>query len=509
MRVVDGIRFRGLSRMAEENVDYKRAAKTTLLFSGVKVVTIIVGIIRNKLAAVLLGPIGIGINSIYQTYLQFVQTGAGLGLSSSAVRDVSEAYEQKDEKRFSRIISLTNRLVLLTALLGIVVTIIMSPFFSKWGFGNNSYTMSFIILSLCAGMQIYVENRLAILKGMRQMRSLANSTVVGSVAGLLISAPLYYFFRDNGIVPVLLLSAFVSLLVTNYYVNKIEYEHVKLSLKEIKKEGTPMLKMGIALMMINFLSGIASTIIISFIRGDGGLDIVAFYGTGQAIISSYFGIVLTAMTTDYYPRICGVYKDDMRLQDEVNAQSKLGMIMVFPLALIFIAFASFFIPLLYSNDFLDVMQYTDWALVGTIISVPSNCIAMILLAKQDAKVFTVISLVLNIVNVFLYIGAYRLWGLVGLGIANAVNIGLQWAVYSIIVGKKYHVLFSKSCNLMLSTIVVCVMASIFVKRIDDLIIRYSIQIILIVLSCLYALYWSNKMGIDVIKVIWSKINKKK
>lgn len=495
--------------MAEEHVDYKRAAKTTLLFSGVKVITIIVGIIRNKLAAVLLGPVGVGINSIFQTYLQFVQTGAGLGLSQSAVRDVSEACEQKNAERFSRIISLTNRLVVFTALLGIAVTIIMSPLFSQWGFGDKSYTMPFIMLSFCAGMQIYVENRLAILKGMRQMRSLANSTIIGSIVGLAVSAPLYYFFREKGIVPVLLLSAFASLLVTNYYVNKIKYDRVKLNFKEIRNEGAPMLKMGVALMMINFLSGIASTIVISFLRGEGGLDIVAFYGMGQAIITSYFGIVLTAMTTDYYPRICGVYKDNARLQDEVNAQSKLGLIMVFPLALIFIAFASFFIPLLYSDKFLEVSQFTDWALIGTLISVPSNCIAMILLAKQDAKVFTAISLAVNIVNVFLFIGGFLLWGLMGLGITYSVNVLLQWIVYSLVIGKRYNVMFSKSVNMMLLIVVAIVLMSIFTKRIDSLIIRYSIQLLLILFSCTYALYWAKKMDIDMVNVFKSRINRKK
>lgn len=489
----------------EKTVDYKRAAKTTILFSGVKVVTVVVSILRNKLAAVLLGPIGVGINNIYNTYLQFVQTGACLGLSQSAVRDISEAYELKDSRRFSRIISLTNRLVVLTSLLGILITVMMSPFFSRWGFGNGSYTISFILLSLSVGAHIYVENRIAVLKGMRQMRSLAYSTIIGSVAGLLICLPLYYFYREKGIVPVLLLSAFASLLVTNYYVNRIKIDQAKLSFKEIRTEGAPMIKMGIALMMINFLSGIASTIVISFLRGQGGLDIVAFYGMGQAIISSYFGIVLTAMTTDYYPRICVIYKDNARLQDEVNAQSKLGLIMVFPLALIFIAFASFFIPLLYSDKFMEVSQFTDWALIGTLISIPSNCIAMILLAKQDAKVFTTISLGVNIINVFLFIGGYLLWGLIGLGITYSVNVILQWIVYSLVIGKRYNVMFSKSANMMLLVVVTIVLMSIFTKMIGSLIIRYAIQILLILFSCIYSLYWSKKMNIDILGFMKSKI----
>lgn len=492
----------------EENVDYKRAAKTTLLFSGVRVVTIIAGIIRNKIAAVLLGPAGVGIISIYNTYLNFVQTGAGLGLSQSAVRDVSEACEQNNYERFSRIISLTNKLVLLTAFLGIVVTILMSPLFSEWGFGNDKYVVSFVLLSLCAGMQVYVENRLAILKGMRRMRSLAYSTIIGSIGGLIVSAPLYFLYGEKGIVPVLLLTAFISLLVTNYYVNRIKYERVKLSFWEVRTEGTPMLKMGVALMMINFLSGIVSTIIISYLRQKGGLDIVAYYGTGQTIITSYFGIVLMAMTTDYYPRICGVYKDDVRLQDEVNAQSKIGMIMVFPLALIFVAFASFFIPLLYSEKFLDVMLYTDWALLGTIITVPSNCIAMILLAKQDAKFFTTISLIMNIARVFILVGGYELYGIIGLGIAESLEIAIQWLVYSFVMGKRYNIRFSNATNIMLVTILIVVIASVFAKQIEDDYLKYCVQFILILCSLLYFFYWSKKMDMNILLFIKNKIHKK-
>lgn len=493
----------------EGSVDYKRAAKTTILFSGVKVVTVIVSILRNKLAAVLLGPIGVGINNIYNTYLQFVQTGACLGLSQSAVRDISEAYEQKDPKKFSRIICVTNRLVIFTSLLGIVATIIMSPFFSKWGFGDGSYTIPFILLSLSVGAQIYVENRIAILKGMRQMRSLALSTIIGAVVGLLICAPLYYFFHEQGIVPTFILSAFVSLIVTNYYVNKIQYDKVSLSFKEVRTGGSPMLKMGIALMMINFLSGIASTIVISFLRGNGGLEIVAYYGSGKAIITQYFGIVLTAMTTDYYPRICGVYKDNVRLKEEVNAQSRLGMVMTFPLALVFVAFASIFIPLLFSNQFAVVSDFTDWALLGTMISIPSNCIAMVLLAKQDAKAFTTISIVINVINVFLFIGAFYVYGLIGLGIAETINVAIQWGVYYGVIRKRYNVSFDKDTNIMLAVILGVVSLSVFLKHVGSPYLRYSAQILLIAFSVFYGVYWSRKMNLNILQFITSRIGRNK
>ena len=492
-----------------ENIDIKRAAKTTFLFSAVQVVSTVAAIAKNKLIAILLGPTGVGIISIFNTYINFVKTGACLGLSQSAVRDISEAYESGEKERFSRIISLTNRLVLLTSGLGILVTIIMSPFFSKWGFGNNNYIWSFVFLSLSAGSQIYTENRLAILRGMRRMRALAWSTIIGSVAGLVISVPFYYWMGNDGIVPTLLLSAFVSVIATNLFVNRIQYNHVKLKIREIMSEGKPMIQMGLALMLVNFLSGITDTIIISYLRGAGGLDIVAFFGAGRTIIGSYFGVVLIAMTTDYYPRICGIYKDNVRLADEVNAQSKLGMVMVLPLAVVFIAFASLFIPLLYSDDFTQVALYTDWALLGTLITIPSNCIGMILLAKQAAKLFTTISVSINLFNIALYIGAYHWLGLVGLGFAAVINVAVQWIVQSMVVKKKYGIFFSKECNLILVAVLAISLIAVLAKHIENTVVMYSVQGVIIIFSCALTLYWSKKMNIDILGFVKNKIGIKR
>lgn len=267
--------------------------------------------------------------------------------------------------------------------------------------------------------------------------------------------------------------------------------------------------MGLALMLVNFLSGIADTITISYLRSAGGLDVVAFFGAGRTIIGSYFGVVLVAMTTDYYPRICGIYKDNVRLAEEVNAQAKLGMVMVLPLAVIFIAFASIFIPLLYSNDFTQVSQYTDCALLGTLIMIPSNCIGMVLLAKQAAKLFTTISVCINVFNILLYIAAYHWLGLTGLGIAAVVNMIAQWVVQTTVVKNKYGIFFSKECNLMLVAVLAIALVAVLVKRIDNIVLMYIIECVIMIMSSILSLYWCRKMNIDILGYVKNKIGMKK
>ena len=128
----------------DENSSYKNIFKTTFLFGFVQVFNIIVKVILNKVVAVLLGAEGLGIIGIYNNVSKMIATGAGLGINQSAVRDISEANAERNSEKFSRTISLVNKVIIFTSLLGIAVTLSLSPFLSKWTFGNNEYIIGFL-----------------------------------------------------------------------------------------------------------------------------------------------------------------------------------------------------------------------------------------------------------------------------------------------------------------------------------------------------------------------------
>ena len=84
--------------MAEDRNSYKNITKAIGLFGGVQVFNILAGIIKNKIVAVLLGPVGMGISGILISTTSMISSATGLGLHTSAVRDVAKAYSSKDEK---------------------------------------------------------------------------------------------------------------------------------------------------------------------------------------------------------------------------------------------------------------------------------------------------------------------------------------------------------------------------------------------------------------------------
>ena len=68
---------------------YRTIVKATGLFGGVQVIGILCSIVRNKLVAVWMGTLGVGFISLYASSMEMIGALTGLGLRSSAVRDIS------------------------------------------------------------------------------------------------------------------------------------------------------------------------------------------------------------------------------------------------------------------------------------------------------------------------------------------------------------------------------------------------------------------------------------
>lgn len=490
----------------EEERNYSGIFKSTLLFSVVEVVRLLVAIVKNKLIALLLGPAGMGVMGVFNTAINFIKTGTGMGLAQSAVRDVAEAYGSNNRQRFSLIINVTNKLVLFTSCLGLVVTVCSSPLLSSWGFGSQDYTWSFVFLGLAVAFTIYVDNQLAILKGMRQLRSLAKCTIIGSFVSLLTGIPLFYVWGQDGIVPSIIISAFSALVVSQYFVEKIDYDKMRINFKQVLSSGSPMLKMGCALMMINLLSYFSDLVLLGYIRFYGGLADIGFYNAGMTIITSYFGVVLTAMTTDYYPRISAVNNDTRLLQKEVNMQTTMGLVLIAPLAVLFCALAPLVVSILYSDDFYEVTNYTDISIVGVILGSSSNCIAMVLLAKQDTKAFLSISVILRLLCLILNIVLYNFFQLTGLGIGYVCNILLQLLVYSIVMWRRYNIKFTNANIVYTFIIPLVAYFSIIVRHAENIWIRYISLFCIALIILLWSLNQLEKMNVDILALL--KLNRR-
>lgn len=201
-------------------MSYRQIFKATSIFGGVQVINILIGIIRVKFVAILLGTAGVGIIGLLNSPLQLIISITGLGISFSAVRDISVSYGSGDETAISKTIKTLRQWSWLTGLLGFIVTVSLAPLLSQWSFGNRDYTWAFIWLSGTILLQAISKGQSAILQGTRRLKGMAKAGVIGSFLGLITSIPLYYFFGLKGIVPAMIITAVTGLLLPGIFLVK-------------------------------------------------------------------------------------------------------------------------------------------------------------------------------------------------------------------------------------------------------------------------------------------------
>lgn len=485
---------------------YKESLKATSLFGGVQVYNILIGIIRSKFVAVLLGPVGMGINGLLISATDLIISLTNLGLGTSAVRDIAEANATQDAGRIALVIRVFRRLVWLTGLLGAVICLLSSPYLSYVTFGNYEYTIAFVILSSSVLFKQLATGQTALLQGMRKYADMAKANVTGNTAGLFFTIPLYYLWGLDAIVPVLVITSVISFILSYYYSNRVKIEKVEITSKSIKKEGRGMLKMGFFISLQGLLSVGASYLVRIFISNKGGLDDVGLFTAGFAIINTYVGLIFTAMGTDYYPRLSAVNSGSEEFNKTINQQAEISLLLLAPIIAGFIIFIKPVVTILYSSKFLPVEGLIYWAILGIFFKAASWTIAYSFLAKGDTTAFFWSELAAIIYTTTFNILGYMYWGLTGLGISFLIGYIVYLMQVWIIAGKRYHIFFQKEIykvfGIQFSFSALCIV----LVLLAPMTIRYILGSLFIVFSFYYSYQELNKR-IDISGLIKKKIRR--
>lgn len=486
----------------------KGLLKNTFILSVVQILNIVIKVLQYKVAAICLGTAGMGVLGIFNNTITLIMTGCGLGIPQSAVRDIAAAEGTKDEKKVNRIYAITTRIVLFSGLFGLLTTIILSGFFSNRLFGDKSYTLSFIILSIVVFLQILSEGYLAILKGKQKFIDLAKCTITGAFVGLLITVPVYWCLKESGIIIALIFIAVAQFIYVNLFVRKYRPTKIKIPLRELFKESSSMVKMGISLMIVSFVGVGFNLIVAAIIRQGGSINDVGIYNAGATILTSYFGVLLTAMSTDFYPRVSAVYNDDMELKELVNRQCLLCLSLFFPIVVLFVFAAPFFISFLYTDEFITATEYTDYAMIGTLLIICSNFLGIILLAKQRSTIFLTSVFSQRLFLLFIYFFFYKWWGMRGLGFSYIVTGVSDIVLMTVIMKHFFNITLIKRVYLLLSVELIFTIASMWLKTIENIYFRYSFGVCLLVLSVFISIrVLKNYLNINVRQIILQNYNR--
>ncbi len=400
----------------QQDRSYSHILKYTSIFGGVQGLNILISLVRNKIVAMLLGPEGMGLASLFQTTVNFISQSTNLGVSFSAVRNVSELFDMGDEVKIAHFIKVVRAWSLLTGLVGMLLCLLIGPVLSNFTFSWGNHTLHFVLLSPLVALLAVTGGETAILKGARQLKSLAVIQVYGMLSALVIAIPIYYFFGESGIVPVMVLMGLTILLLTILRSYRLYPLHLT-GAKGVLGEGMGMVRLGVAFTLAGVLGSGAEFIIRTYLNNVADLKTVGLYNTGYILTMTYAGLVFSAMETDFFPRLSAVNTQWRSCNDIVNKQIEVSLLLISPM-LVAAQFAiPYVIPILFTTKFMPVVDMVRILLLAIYLRAIKLPIAYLPLAKGDSLSYLFLEAVYDILMVLLVIWGYSEWQLFGTGVA--------------------------------------------------------------------------------------------
>ena len=494
--------------MSDQKSSYRQVMKATSLFGGVQVFNILISIVRSKFIALFIGPEGMGIAGLLNTTLNLVNGATNLGLDKSGVKDISYALNNSTETEVARTVKVLRRLVWITGVAGSVLMIVFSWLLSKLAFGDTSFTLAFVWIALALLFKQLASGELAVLQGLRKLKHLASANVFGNLAGLVITVPLYYFFRLDAIVPAIIISTFLSFAFTTYYRAKTKLEKVNVATNKVFSEGKEMVRLGITLSVSSMIALLAAYVIQIYISSEGGVSEVGYYTAGIVILNTYVGLIFNAMATDYFPRLSAIADSVTQVRKTVFEQAYIAVLLITPIILLFLIFAPLIITILYSGDFLPVVIFVSWGILGMLFKAASWSIGYVIIAKGDSSLFIRTAIGFSILLVGSNVLGYYFGGLEGLGISFCIYYFVHFLGLAIITYFRYGFYLTTEFYGIFMVCSIMVGAGFAFGYWEDELVRYIFQGFLALMSVIFTVYFLNKK-MDLAGAIREFINRRK
>ena len=471
----------------ETSSSYSHILKYTSIFGGVQGLVILIGMVRNKLIALLLGPQGMGLMALFNSTVRLISDTTGLGLGMSAVRELSRLYDEEHHEELKSRIELIRSWSLITACLGFVLCVVLSPLINHYTFSWGNHTLHFMLLAPIIALTALSAGELSILKATRKLRRLAEISIYGVLCALATSVPLYYNFGESAIVPSLIIIALSQFIITitysfHYYPYRVHFDSDTFS------EAKPMLRLGISFLGAGIMGSGSDFIVRSFLNYEGSLDDVGLYNAGYMITMTYAGVIFSAMETDYFPRLSSVNNNVEERNLLVNRQLEVSLLLISPLLILLMSLLPIALPLLYSDAFLAVLPMVKVAVFAMFMRSLELPVAYITLSRGDSKAFFLLETTYYLLFIMMFWLGYKYAYLFGIGLGLVVTGLLFNIILYAFAYQKYSFCISKRMLLYLAIQLSLAGLVYFISSNSNTLLSWSIQVAAIVASSCFSFY---------------------
>lgn len=397
---------------------YRQILKATSIIGGAQVLSILIGVARTKVFALLLGPSGVGLLGLLTAMMQAGSMVAQMGMSAVGTRQIAEAQASDDAAR----VALARRALLIATLIlavvgGGTVWLLRQPL-ATYILGDPALASLTGWIALGVALSVATVAQAALLQGLRRMGDLALMQVGGALLLALLGLPLVWLYGEAAIGFYVVLMPLSNFVLGHILVARLERgPRIDPAFSELAAQWRGFLVFGLPMMGAAVIGMLVTLWIQAEIKSRLGLDALGLFVSSNTIAMQYAGLVLTAMAGDYFPRLSGIIADREAACQLVNQQTEVALLLAGPIILGMFALAPWVVQLLYSDAFGPAAEVLRWQTAGTLIKVIAWPMGFILLAGGTGRTFFLTEVTTMVVMALATALLVDHFGLAGAGMA--------------------------------------------------------------------------------------------
>lgn len=366
---------------------YRQILRSSSIVAGASIINILIGLARTKVAALVLGPVGLGLVGIFHNLMATATSVASLGIGNVGTRQLAEAEGAGDQqaKLLARrsffwaafILSFAGAAIFWSFKHEIASRVFADP--------ARSTDIGWLSLGVALGVASTAQN--ALLMGLRRIGDVARLSVFSALFGTAAGVASLLLWGEEGLLLYIITSPITNFVVGWYFTSKVPKVVGQVHLSQLLPQWRVMARLGFAFMLASLAQQVGHLLMRIIVQRQLGAVELGLFQASWMISMTYIGLVLTAMSTDYYPRLSAAIHDHAAANRMVNDQAEVAVLLGGPLLLGMLGFAPWIIQILYSSEFLPAVEVLRWQILGDVLKIVQSPVGFILLAAGAGRRF--------------------------------------------------------------------------------------------------------------------------
>ncbi|GAA4292417.1 O-antigen translocase [Aestuariibaculum suncheonense] len=391
-------------------------------------ITITTRLIVNKITALFIGPEGF---AIYGQFKDFVALGISfcqLGTENGVIKHISE--NKSKPKELKKIISTSLKINTISSFVILALVLFFKKKISVLLFQDSLYENHIIIIG---GSLFFIALHnliLSVLNGLQSLKKYIFISITSTILTSILSVISVYFYQLNGLIFSIALNHLVVFTISIMFALKklnLKISVTDFNLKYFKK-------------MLNFslmsLSGMISlSLSLLFIRtliiNTEGTNAAGIWDSVWRISALYLLFLNSSFKFYILPTFSSLRNTELKSELFKIWKITFPVILVITCSIYFSM--SFWIPFLFSKEFIAISSIILFQLLGDIIKIHSWTLGNILIAKSQTKGFVLTQIIWAIIFCFLSYLLIKSQGLQGITIAYFLSYLAHFLIQNIAV----------------------------------------------------------------------------